>query len=65
MGPLAFGIFASVLGIAYVAYGRRQVKYVPLLCGIGLCAYTYFVDSWTWRVAVGALLAVLPFVVDG
>jgi hypothetical protein len=65
MAALIFNIFASILGIAYMAYGKRQVKYVPLLCGLALCVYTYFIDSWTWLIVVGAVLAALPFFVDG
>jgi hypothetical protein len=65
MGELLFSAFASLLGIAYMAYGKRQVKYVPLLCGLALCVYTYFFDSWVWLGAIGAVLAILPFFVDG
>ena len=36
MAQLTFSIFVSILGIAYMAYGKRQVKYVPLLCGLAL-----------------------------
>ena len=45
-------------------YGKRQVKYAPLLSGLGLCAYSYFIDSWVWLCVVGIVLAVVPFVVD-
>ena len=65
MTEVIFSIFASLVGIAYMAYGKRQVKYVPLLCGLALCVYTYFIDSWTWLLIVGAALAALPFFVDG
>jgi len=65
MAAIVFSVFASIVGMAYMAYGKRQVKYVPLLCGLALCVYTYFVDSWTWLVIIGALLAALPFFVDG
>jgi hypothetical protein len=65
MGTLVFSVFASIVGMAYMAYGKRQVKYVPLLCGVALCVYTYFVDSWTWLVVIAAVLAALPFFVDG
>jgi hypothetical protein len=65
MAQLTFSIFVSILGIAYMAYGKRQVKYAPLLCGLALCVYTYFVDGWIWLVLIGAVLAALPFFVDG
>jgi CHASE2 domain-containing sensor protein len=61
---LLIGIFTGALGVAYIAYGRRQTKFVPLLSGVALCSYSYFVDGWLWLCVVGALLAVAPFVFD-
>ena len=64
MTGLLIGIFTGALGVAYIAYGRRQTKFVPLLSGVALCSYSYFVDGWVWLCVVGALLAVAPFVFD-
>lgn len=50
--------------MGYFVYGKRQAKYVPLLSGLGLCAYPYFVEGWVWLCVVGLALAILPFVVD-
>lgn len=59
-----FGIVTSALGLAYMAYGRRQAKFVPLVAGLALCVYSYFFDSWVWQLVVGGVLAALPFVID-
>jgi hypothetical protein len=64
MTALLIGIFTGALGMAYIVYGRRQARYAPLLSGLGLCAYSYFVDSWVWLCVIGILLAVVPFVTD-
>lgn len=64
MATLLIGILTGALGMAYIVYGKRQTKFAPLLSGIGLCAYSYFIDSWIWLCVVGLLLAVVPFVVD-
>ena len=64
MAALLIGIVTSTVGIAYIAYGKRQTKFVPLIAGIALCAYSYFVDSWVWLCVDGALLAAAPFVID-
>jgi hypothetical protein len=64
METLVIGILTGALGAAYIMYGKRQVKYAPLLSGLGLCAYSYFIDSWVWLCVVGIVLAVVPFVVD-
>ncbi len=58
------GIVASALGLAYIAYGKRQVKFVPLVAGVALCSYTYFVDSWIAVCAIGAVLLAAPFLID-
>jgi hypothetical protein len=64
MGKLFFGIVTSALGVAYMVYGRRQTKLVPIVAGVLLCAYSYFIDSWLWLSVIGAALAVAPFVID-
>ena len=62
---LYFSIVTSALGMAYIVYGRRQSRIVPVVAGVVLCFYTYFVDGWLWLCLVGAVLAAAPFVIDG
>ena len=64
MTPFLIGIVTGILGVAYIAYGRRQTKFVPLIAGVFLCAYPYFIDNLIWLCIVGALLLAAPFVVD-
>lgn len=64
MAKFFFGIVAGALGVAYIVYGRRATKFVPLVAGIALCAYSYFVDSWVWLGIIGVLLLAAPFVID-
>jgi hypothetical protein len=64
VAKLFFGIVAGALGVAYIVYGRRTTKFVPLVAGIALCAYSYFVDSWVWLGIIGVLLLAAPFVID-
>ncbi len=64
MAQLFIGIVTGALGFAYIVYGRRQQRFAPLLCGIALCAYPYFIDSTLVLWLVGAALAAVPFVVD-
>ena len=61
---LYFSIVTSALGMAYIVYGRRQAKIVPVIAGVLLCFYTYFVDGWLWLSIVGAALALAPFILD-
>jgi hypothetical protein len=62
---LAITLVTSALGAGYFMYGKRQVKYVPILCGIALCTYSYFIDSIAWLLVIAAVLLALPFFIDG
>jgi hypothetical protein len=61
---LAIGILTGAIGLAYFIYGKRQARFAPLLAGLALCVYPYFVDSVPWSLAIGAALAVAPFFLD-
>ena len=64
MSTFIIGIITGTLGVAYIVYGRRQTKFVPLIAGLSLCVYSYFVDSVVWLCVIGALLLAAPFVID-
>lgn len=64
MASFIIGIVTGALGLAYIVYGKRQTKFVPLISGVFLCAYSYFFDSVLWLCVVGALLLAAPFVID-
>lgn len=55
-------IFSSI-GMGYFIYGKKQKKLVPLLCGIGLMGYTYFVSSLVLLLALGVVLLAIPYFV--
>lgn len=61
---LIIGIVTSAIGVGYFIYGKRQTKYAPLLAGLALCVYPYFVDSVTLLVVIGVALTAVPFFVD-
>jgi len=64
MATLFVGILASALGMAYLIYGRREAKYVPLAAGVALCICPYFIDSVLWLCVVGGALLAAPFFID-
>ena len=64
MTTIVIGILTGALGVAYIVYGRRQTKFVPLIAGLLLCTYSYFIDSVLWLCVVGALLLAAPFFID-
>jgi len=61
---LLWGVLFGAIGTGYIVYGRRQRAPVPLLCGLGLVAFTWFVSSPWAIVLVGAALMAAPFVVS-
>ncbi|MEB4593096.1 hypothetical protein VSS37_19100 [Candidatus Thiothrix sp. Deng01] len=58
---LLWGLLFSSIGLGYFMYGRKQHSPLPLLCGLGLMAYPYFVSSNLLMVIIGGVLAALPY----
>lgn len=56
------GLITGVFGLAYFVYGKKQQQLMPMLAGIALCVFPYFVDSLWLTIAIGVVLLVLPFV---
>jgi len=61
---LAIGILTGAVGMGYFIYGKRQTKFAPLLAGMMLCVYPYFIDSVLWLVVIGVVLMAAPFLLD-
>lgn len=54
-------ILFSAAGMAFFMYGKKQLAFVPLLCGLALMIYPYFV-SGTWPlIGIGATLVAVPY----
>jgi hypothetical protein len=63
-GPLlVWGLLFGCIGLGFFVYGRKQQRIVPLLCGLILMVFPYFVSSTFLLIAVGALLIALPYFV--
>lgn len=58
---LLWGLLFGSLGIGFFTYGRRQRMAMPLLCGIALMGFPYFVSNPFLLVAVGVALMALPY----
>jgi len=63
MAPLLWGVLFSSIGLGYFIYGKRQGAPVPLLCGIGLMVFPYFVSNSWAMVLVGAALMSVPYLI--
>jgi hypothetical protein len=64
MMSLVIGIISGAFGMAYIVYGRRQSRIVPVLAGVLLCVYPWFTDDPLLLGVIGALLLAAPFVTD-
>ena len=60
-GLLLWGVLFSSIGLGYFIYGRRQGKTIPLLCGVALMIYPYFMPNAVALVAIGAIFTVVPY----
>jgi len=53
----------STVGFGFFMYGKKQKAVIPLVCGLTLMIYPYFISNTILLVAVGATLTVLPYFV--
>jgi hypothetical protein len=60
---LIWGMLFGSIGFGLFIYGKKQKKVVPLLTGIALFVFPYFVPSVTVLIIVGVILVALPYFV--
>jgi hypothetical protein len=61
---LLWGLLFSSIGMGYFLYGKKQQSAIPLLCGLALMVYPYFVSGQLLVVAVGCILSAIPYFVS-
>ncbi|MCB2018083.1 MAG: hypothetical protein KDF54_11340 [Hydrogenophaga sp.] len=54
-------VFFGALGAGYAIYGRKQRAISPLLAGVALMVFPYFVDGVWLTLLVGAAIAAVPY----
>jgi hypothetical protein len=62
---LFWGLIFGSIGLGFFVYGRKQRAVIPLICGITLMIYPYFVSNTILLLLIGALLCAIPFLVRG
>ena len=60
---LLWGLLFGSIGLGFFVYGRRQKTVVPLVCGIALMIFPYFVSNTVLLVALGLVLIAVPYFV--
>jgi len=58
---LLWGLLFGSIGLGYFIYGKKQRAVVPLVCGLALMVFPYFVPNTMLLVGVGALLVAIPY----
>ena len=51
------------IGLGFFVYGKRQQAVVPLVCGLALMVFPYFVSNTVLLVVIGAVLIAVPYFV--
>ena len=60
---LLWGLLFGSIGLGFFVYGRRQRMVVPLVCGVALMIFPYFVSNTMLLVIVGVALIAVPYFV--
>jgi hypothetical protein len=60
---LLWGLLFGSVGLGFFVYGRKQKVVVPLVCGLVLMVFPYFIANTILVVAIGAALIALPYFV--
>ncbi|MDH1857699.1 amino acid transport protein [Acinetobacter junii] len=58
---LYLSVLFSSIGLGYFIYGKRQKMIVPLICGLLLMLFTYFIESTTMISMIGLILSIVPY----
>jgi hypothetical protein len=62
---LFWGLVFSSIGFGYFLYGKKQGRAVPLICGIALMIYPYFISNEWLTIGLGVALSVIPYFLRG
>jgi hypothetical protein len=58
---LLWGLLFGSIGFGFALYGKQQRAVVPLLCGIALMIYPYFVSNVIALLGIGIVLVAIPY----
>jgi hypothetical protein len=58
---LVWGVLFGSIGLGFFVYGRRQKVVVPLVCGVALMIFPYFVSNTVLLVTLGVVLIAVPY----
>ncbi len=60
---LLWGLLFGSVGFGFFIYGKKQKSVVPLVCGLVLMVFPYFISNTILLVAIGVALITFPYFV--
>jgi hypothetical protein len=58
---LLWGLLFGSIGLGFFVYGKRQRAVVPMLCGVALMIFPYFVSGIIVTIVIGTVLIAIPY----
>jgi hypothetical protein len=59
--PLLWSVLFGSIGLGFLIYGRKQRAIVPLVCGLGLMIFPYFLSNTILLITIGIVLMAIPY----
>ncbi|HEB73142.1 MAG TPA: hypothetical protein ENI77_11075 [Nitrospirae bacterium] len=60
---IMWAMLFGAVGVGFILYGRKQRAAMPLMSGVALCLFPYFISNVYLLVITGAALMALPYFV--
>lgn len=60
---LLWGLLFGSVGLGFFIYGKKQKAIVPLVCGLVLMVFPYFISNTILLIAIGIMLMAIPWLV--
>ncbi len=57
-----WGMIFGAIGFGFFIYGKKQKAIIPLISGIGLMVFPYFISNIFILVTTGIVFVALPFI---
>jgi len=64
MAQLMWGMLFGSVGLGFFIYGKKQRSAMPLIAGMALLIFPYFVSNVYLLVIIGTALTALPFLLS-
>ena len=60
---LLWGLLFGSMGLGFFVYGKKQKAVVPMVCGLALMIFPYFISNTIVLIAIGTMLIAVPYFV--